>query len=326
MIQEGLGGRPIGLIHTSWGGTNIELWTPPEVLKDCGVTQIEHVTSEVDHESDDDLNLGLNSTTLYNAMIYPLTRMVIKGAIWYQGESNAGHNRDQYTCTFSKMIESWRSVWHTRTTSITDPTFPFGFVQLSTNDPTGTVVGGFPWLRWHQTFDVGYVPNNVVPNVFMAVALDLRDDQNRIHPRDKLDVGYRLSRSGLAVAYGFNNITYQGPIIADISIASDNSKVNVTYSNVASPSIELRNTSGFEVCCAGKQICNTTDTAWIPTPASRIEGAPLTLSLDVGHSCPGLPIDGVRYLWKETPCLFKEAGVYNSIDSNLPAPPYIHYF
>jgi sialate O-acetylesterase len=69
----------------------------------------------------------------------------------------------------------------------------------------------------------------------------------RIHPRNKLDVGYRLSRSGLAVAYGYKNISYQGPIIADISIASDSSKVNVTYSNTVSPSIELRNPDGFEV-------------------------------------------------------------------------------
>jgi hypothetical protein len=69
----------------------------------------------------------------------------------------------------------------------------------------------------------------------------------RVHPRNKLDVGYRLSRSGLAVAYGYNNITYLGPIIGDISIASDSSKVNVTYSNVASSSIELRNPNGFEV-------------------------------------------------------------------------------
>jgi hypothetical protein len=69
----------------------------------------------------------------------------------------------------------------------------------------------------------------------------------RIHPRTKLDVGYRLSRSGLAVAYGYKNITYLGPIIDDISIASDSSKVNITYSNVASPSIELRNPDGFEV-------------------------------------------------------------------------------
>jgi sialate O-acetylesterase len=51
------------------------------------------------------------------------------------------------------------------------------FFQLATSTNTSTVVGGFPWIRWHQTFDVGYVPNNVVPNVFMAVALDLRDDE-----------------------------------------------------------------------------------------------------------------------------------------------------
>jgi hypothetical protein len=67
------------------------------------------------------------------------------------------------------------------------------------------------------------------------------------HPRDKLDVGYRLSRSGLAVAYGYSNITYLGPIIADLSVASDSSKINVTYSNVASPTIELRSPDGFEV-------------------------------------------------------------------------------
>ncbi len=71
--------------------------------------------------------------------------------------------------------------------------------------------------------------------------------EDRIHPRDKLDVGYRLSRSGLAVAYGFKNITYQGPIIAHISVSSDSSRVNVTYSSVVSKSIELRNPAGFEV-------------------------------------------------------------------------------
>jgi hypothetical protein len=69
----------------------------------------------------------------------------------------------------------------------------------------------------------------------------------RVHPRDKLDVGYRLSRSGLVVAYGYNNISYQGPIIDDISIASDSRKVNVTYSITVSPNIELRNPNGFEV-------------------------------------------------------------------------------
>ncbi|CAF4343739.1 unnamed protein product, partial [Rotaria magnacalcarata] len=79
--------------------------------------------------------------------------------------------------------------------------------------------GGFPMLRWQQTFNIGYVPNNVVPKVFMAVALDLRDDPNGIHPRTKLDVGYRLSRSGLAVAYG-QQVEFQGPIVQNVAYSS----------------------------------------------------------------------------------------------------------
>lgn len=81
-------------------------------------------------------------------MIYPFTRTVVYGAIWYQGkekqwsllridsiltsgEANAGYNTDKYACTFAKMIEAWRDTWSSRTNGITDPQFPFGFVQVS---------------------------------------------------------------------------------------------------------------------------------------------------------------------------------------------------
>jgi len=146
------------------------------------------------------------------------------------------------------------------------------------------------------------------------------------HPRDKLDVGYRLSRSGLAVAYGQTNITFLGPIIADISIATDSHQVNITYSNVTSPSVELRNPNGFEVCCLGNQTCRSNGTVWVATPASQITGAPLTISLTIPESCIGKTINGLRYLWRETPCLFKQAVIYSTLDSNLPAPPYIKFF
>ncbi len=63
------------------------------------------------------------------------------------------------------------------------------FKQLSTATNVTSYVGGFPWIRWHQTFDIGYVPNNVVPNVFMAVALDLRDDSNGLF---KIFINYYL--------------------------------------------------------------------------------------------------------------------------------------
>ena len=64
----------------------------------------------------------------------------------------------------------------------------------------------------------------------------------------------------------------------------------------------------------------------IATHASRIEGSPLTISLAVPSDCASKPIHGLRYLWRTTPCLFKEAAVYNSEDPDLPAPPYIHFF
>ena len=94
----------------------------------------------------------------------------------------------------------------------------------------------------------------------MAVTCDLRDDPNgwveifcssfktilrsSDHPRYKRDVGYRLSRSGLAVAYG-QQVEFQGPIVENVSYSSGGQIVNITYTAVSS--IELRNPNGFEV-------------------------------------------------------------------------------
>ena len=82
----------------------------------------------------------------------------------------------------------------------------------------------------------------------------------------------------------------------------------------------------LQICCDGKQVCEVHDAVWHSAPASRIEGVALSISLAVPSQCISKPLDGLRYLWKETPCLFKQAAVYNSEDSNIPAPPYIHFF
>ena len=91
---------------------------------------------------------------------------------------------------------------------------------------------------------MGYVPNDVVPKVFMAVALDLRDDPNGVHPRYKHDVGYRLSRSGLAVAYG-QQVEFQGPIVQNVAYTNGSQTINISYGAVSG--IDLRNSAGFEV-------------------------------------------------------------------------------
>ena len=78
-------GVPIGLIDSAWGGTIIEAWSPPQVIQECGVED-EGVNEENNH-----------NVFLWNSMIHPLLRMTIKGAIWYQGESNTGHNERSMT-------------------------------------------------------------------------------------------------------------------------------------------------------------------------------------------------------------------------------------
>ncbi len=82
----------------------------------------------------------------------------------------------------------------------------------------------------------------------------------------------------------------------------------------------------MQVCCVGNDTCKLNEEAWVATPASHIEGSSLTIALTVPSACVSKPINAIRYLWRTTPCVFKEAAVYNSEDSDLPAPPYIHFF
>ena len=74
----------------------------------------------------------------------------------YIGESNANWNRHKYGCAFKQMITDWRRLWSTNTE--TNPNFPFGFMQLSTNSANDPSTG-FPMIRWYQTGGYGYVPN-----------------------------------------------------------------------------------------------------------------------------------------------------------------------
>ena len=128
-------------------------------------------------------------------------------------------------CTFPAMIADWRTKWAHFTQDQTDPLFPFGFVMLSTwfdkynftcgnNPPDSCPVAA---VRWGQTANYGFVPNPVMPNTFMSVAVDWGDPNytnitlSDIHPPYKQQVAARLANAGLAVAYGYDNY-WTGPI------------------------------------------------------------------------------------------------------------------
>ncbi len=80
------------------------------------------------------------------------------------------------------------------------------------------------------------------------------------------------------------------------------------------------------MCCQSKEVCRSNDQLWAPALAKAMKGVPLAIALTVQDASVSKPINGLRYLWRETPCLFKQAAVYSGEDPDLPAPPHIHFF
>jgi len=151
-------------------------------------------------------------TVLYNAMINPIIPYGIKGAIWYQGESNRNAPY-RYRKLFPVMINSWRKNWN-------QGDFPFYYVQIA---PYKYGPGeNSAIVRESQLMSLS------VPNTGMAVTMDI-GDLVFIHPPDKQTVGKRLALWALSKDYGFKNITYSGPVYKEMKIIKKTIKLNFDY-------------------------------------------------------------------------------------------------
>lgn len=192
---------PIGLIHTSWGGTPAEAWTKQEALAADPLTK----------------NMAGKSSKLYNAMIAPLIPYAIKGAIWYQGESNAGR-AFQYRNLFPNMITNWREDWK-------QGDFPFIAVQLA---PFKKINSEPEESDWAELREAQLLATTKLKNVGMAVITDVGDEKD-IHPRQKEPVGARLALEARRIAYG-EKLVSAGPIYDAKKI--DGNKVVLTFKNV----------------------------------------------------------------------------------------------
>ncbi|XP_073706545.1 sialate O-acetylesterase isoform X2 [Garra rufa] len=307
---------PIGLVHSSWGGTPVEAWSSTRALHTCGLTDsVPHSELFVQSDPSEDVSDKRKNSVLWNAMIHPLLNMTITGAIWYQGEANANYNRDKYNCSFPIMIDDWRMAFHKGSGGQTALDFPFGFVQLSTyrkNDKKD----GFREIRWHQTADYGFAPNKRMKNTFMAVAIDVPDEKSpfgSIHPEDKQDVAYRLVLGARAVAYGEKNVSFQGPFPTHAVLKQD--FIGIVFNQGI---YAISDNGFFEICCSEDKTCETDD-KWLPVP---IEKHGFDYVLVSKPKCPAANITAVRYLWTDWPCKFKACPIYSS-DGLLPAPPFI---
>jgi sialate O-acetylesterase len=156
-----------------------------------------------------------HATALYNGMIHPVHPFALRGAIWYQGESNATEGM-LYADRMKALIDGWRKVWG-------EGEFPFYFVQIApyTYGFNPEVIGEF----WEAQ-----AAAQKVPNVGMAVITDIGNLKD-IHPANKQEVGRRLALWALAKTYGDTKLVYSGPAFKAMTIEGD--KIRLTFDHVA---------------------------------------------------------------------------------------------
>lgn len=224
---------------------------------------------------------------LFNAMIAPLTPYPIRGAIWYQGENNAGRGQGLlYRRLFRALIEDWRRAWGAGD-------FPFLFVQLA-NFGRVSEETTWPEVREAQAMALGLARTG------MAVTIDIGNSTD-IHPRNKQDVGRRLALAARAIAYGETELPHSGPLFRQAT--RDGSALRLWFDHAAG-GLEARGGSleGFEIAGA--------DGDFVAAEA-RIDGETVVVS----NPRIAAPV-AARYAWAADPAanLFNRAG--------LPASPF----
>lgn len=190
---------PVGIIHSSVGGTRIEPWTPPEAF--AGFPSL----ADVDNNP---ANAKTRVSSLYARMIQPLTPYTLRGWIWYQGESNLmTTDLAIYTDMMQALVHGWRTAW-------SQPKSPFYFVQLapylySARRQPKPLSPEALALFWEAQTAAAAKISNSGSVVITDITADVRD----IHPTNKRDVGERLARLALANTYGHSKIVASGPVL-----------------------------------------------------------------------------------------------------------------
>ena len=241
-------GVPVGIIHASYGGTQIEAWTSDATLKanpDLAVVfknWEKTVAAYPQAKQKYDLKVAQANdrakaegkpapkppsapqgpggkdtpSGLYNRMIAPVVPYGIKGVIWYQGESNGGEPA-LYRKLFPAIIQGWRHDWNSE--------LPFFFVQLANyhKEQTQPSEGGWALIREAQASALS------LPETGMAVTIDL-GLANEIHYPDKQEVGRRLALIALANKYG-QPIEFSGPQYAGMNVEAGNLRLRFTHAH-----------------------------------------------------------------------------------------------
>jgi sialate O-acetylesterase len=311
---------PIGLIHSSWGGTPAEAWTSAEALAGNPILipmlnrysnavanypsmlakfQSEEPKLKADYSNacalavsqgkpsprppvppSDPSKYQNNPTSLFNGMIYPLLPYAIRGVIWYQGESN-GTRGKEYQTLFPTMIADWRTRWG-------EGDFPFIYVQVAPFNKMPPEIREAQFLTLKKS-----------TNTAMVVITD-HGDANDIHPAEKQPVGERLALAARVLAYG-QEIEYSGPLFKNAEFRGTNAFISFSHSGKGLIS-KGGNLRGFEI--------SGDDSKFVPANAV-ISGTNIIVS------APGVTTPtSVRFGWGNVP----DVNLFN--EEGLPASPF----
>ena len=320
-IHEKLG-VAVGLINSSWGGSPAEAWTRIDYLEDDSdfkpildryakaeetypeklnkyeeetLPEWQKAKAKAEAEGKDvpkkpkkpvGPKVHHRPSGLYNSMIHPLLNLSIKGVIWYQGESNSWRAY-QYRKLFPTMIENWRE-------DFGNSDMPFLFVQIAPFHYKTEYIGS-------ELMEAQLLTLKNVENTGMVVTNDLAPNLWDIHPRNKQDVGKRLSLWALAKAYGKDFIAYSGPIYRGVKF--EDGKAIVSFDHVYDAlTAKGGKLEQFEIAGEDKEFVKAD---------AVIKGKKVVVSSDKVAE----PV-AVRYCWGNT----KVGNLYNS--GSLPARPF----
>lgn len=230
---------------------------------------------------------------LYDCMINPIVPYAIRGAIWYQGESNAGqYQSKQYAGHLRCMIEDWRFRWG-------QGDFPFLQVELAGyTKPELYQEGG---SYWSEVREQQRIVRDTMKNSYMATAIDAGEELD-IHPQDKKTVGDRLAANALNRVYHFDCVP-EGPVYTSYTVEGD--AIRVSFRNVGKIVLKENAVRSFFVAAELTH-------EFFPADSVTLDG---DNSLLIRCHAVKLPA-AVRYAWSTNP----DCTVYN--DAGFPASPF----
>jgi sialate O-acetylesterase len=319
---------PVGLINSSWGGTPVQAWTclktqqtlpelkpllasweqqianwDPDAAKARYTKQVEAWKANAKKAKEEGTEPPRKPrspsnprtsphrpASLFNGMIAPLASYAIRGAIWYQGESNAGgSSASLYGLQLATMIKNWRMLWD-------QGDFPFEWVQLPNfRAPQTAPVEPSGWVTVQEQM----LKTLAVPNTGMAITIDVGEADD-IHPKNKQDVGKRLAFWALGTTYG-KDIVYSGPIYK--SMCKKEGTIVIEFDHVGGGLVAKGDkVKGFAIAGEDKEFVFA---------EAKIVGDTVVVS------CPKVkaPV-AIRYAWAANP----DANLFNK--AGLPASPF----